>query len=373
MTAVLLNHGLSACGEPGPQWSTGEPFWAEVPGGRAELLVIRDRARVRALARDDSLRNLALTAPWHAVGGVSLQHRHGMLRLAGTDARQVRRLTEPAFAPKVAGQYERWLYSIAEACAKRVRPGDDLIKTFCIPYVMDAIRLLAGVDPERLRELSDRTTGTLICQVADHAPVSESWDELYEFTEPAVYQARYDWGESMMPRAIQAMDAELPHGMTWRAATTIYNGFPTVLSAVIRLMEYLLTHDLMLDACRDHPGLIPGTVQSALLWAVHFTFGLPGVCTRTATLDGYTITEGTTVLPVFHGARSAMARGQAGLIAWGAPGLHACLGMHIARLILEAAAWAASTVTPRPRLAVPRSGLAHVEGTMPLAAELPVT
>jgi cytochrome P450 len=369
---AALTHKLSAFGELDPQWSTGEPYWAEVPAGGARLLVVRDRPRVKALVRDHRLRDLAAVAPWHAVGGVTLGHRHAMLGLAGDEARLVRSLTEPSFAPGIARQYEHQLYRLAEIRAKQVRSGDDLIKTFCIPFVMDAIQLLAGVDPEALRGLSDRTTGALMRHVADHTPVRQAWDDLYAFTEPAVYQARFDWGESMMPRAIQAMVTEVGPAKAWRAATTIYNGFPTVLSAVIRLAEYLLRDFLVLDGCRKHPELIPAAVQKALLWAVHFTFGLPGVCTIDATLDGFDIVAGTTVLPVFHAARSTTARGQAGLIAWGAPSVHACLGMHVARVILEAAAWAMSTLMGRPRLAVPSSGLDHLEGTMPLPAELPV-
>jgi cytochrome P450 len=168
----------------------------------------------------------------------------------------------------------------------------------------------------------------------------------------------------MMVRAVQDMDSELPYSMTWHAATTIYNGFPTVLSGVIKMLEYLLMRLWLVQACREHPELIPGVVRGALKDAVHFTFGLPGVCMNDALLDGYVIRAGTTVLPSFHGAE-----GPAGLKAWGSPGAHACLGMHIARIILESAVRAIAAVLKWA--AVPWSEVTWREGTMPLPMALP--
>lgn len=227
------------------------------------------------------------------------------------------------------------------------------------------MRLLAGAEPHALPALSDQSTGTLVREIPDHATITGAWGRLYEFPQPAVAEARHGWGESMMGRCIQTMDSELPFPMTWRTATTIYNGFPTVLSAVIKMLEYLLMRSWLMQACREHPELIPGVVRGALKAAVHFTFGLPGVCMVDSIVDGLVVRAGTVVLPSFHGAE-----GSAGLKAWGSPGVHQCLGMHIARIILESAVRAITRRLRGP--AVPWSEVTHREGTMPLPASLPV-
>jgi cytochrome P450 len=392
---IALTHQLSADGQPSECWDAGEPAWARVPGssGGAEVQLLRSWTHVRAALIRDDIRNLADVGSDYAMAGVTLQRPAGLLRLAG-QATKVREVLNPLWRRTAVERYRPAIRQLAQQRARQVRERNeaDLVAAFALPLILDMIKLAVGkngCDGRQLMALSDRTTGTLMHSPHDHPQVAHAWDELYALTTPAISAARSGSDDSLLSWSVLAMDATgMAPGDVADGVTTIYNGLPTTLPTLVRLLEQLLRNPDALQRCGTDsaPGTpgsvwIPRAVNAGLRAAAHFTFALPGVCTKTIRLDDQlTVREGTVVLPVIRAAHQdrARARGEgAGLdldrfsgpgLAWGA-GVHACLGRYLAEIMLVEAIYAFATVLAGWQLAP--GPLSWCPGTMPVPASLP--
>jgi cytochrome P450 len=370
-SALTITHDLGPHGDLDPVWDPGPPAWARVPGGSGgeQVLLLRDWEAVVHGVRHRDLRAIGRG---HAMAGVTLQHDDGLLRLNDGHVREV---VNHLWTAGAADRQQQAIMSLAEAHAARLRGAGraDLVADFCGPYVADVIGALAGLDGAaeacRLRELSDQTTGALLPSPAAHGPAAAAWDGpggLYEFLRPVVARARDGYQPGLMAPTITAWDdAGLPRAAAFHAAVCAYNGFPTIAPALGRVIEQFLTRPGAVAAVRANPPAAAAAVVREAMWhAAHFTFALPGILTRPLACDGHvTARAGTPVLPVVHAAHLSRARpwslgpGPAGL-AWGA-GIHACLGRHVAPLILAAAV--------RALAALPRLELRHIPAHWPPA------
>jgi cytochrome P450 len=388
-----LTHAPGPAGQLDACWNAGDPAWARVPGSRAgaEVLLLRNWQHVRAALIRDDVRNLARVNADYAMAGVTLQRPAGLLRLAGPDT-MIREVLNPLWRRTAVERYRPAIRAAAQrhAWLLREKQEADLVTSFAAPLVDAMIRLAAGprgCDEHDLMALSDRTTGTLLRTPGDHEHVARSWAQLYALTEPAIAAARARPDDSLLSRSVSAMDAAgIPAGDAADAATTIYNGLPTTLPTLVRILEQVLRHPATRKACQysapPGPGgqAIPRAMNAALRDAAHFTFALPGVCTGPVRLGELAIGEGTVVLPVIraahqdrfsrggHPAGAALARDEGPGLAWGA-GVHACLGRHLAEILLAEALYALATILPGWRLAP--GPLTWQQGTMPTPASLP--
>jgi cytochrome P450 len=357
------------------------------------VLLLRRWTHARAALIRDDVRNLAEVGSDYAMAGVTLQRPAGLLRLAGR-AIKVREVLNPLWRRAAVERYRPAIRRMAQQRARHVAESEeaDLVVAFALPLVLDMIKLAvgpSGCDARHLMALSDRTTGALMYSPHDHPTVSHAWDDLYALTTPAVTAARAGSDDSLLSRSVLALDATgMAPGDVADGVTTIYNGLPTTLPTLIRLLEQLLRHPDAMQACRTAPPpgtpgsvSIPRAVNAGLRAAAHFTFALPGVCTKTVRLDDHlTVDEGTVVLPLIHAAHQdrTRTRGESGGfsldhsygpgLAWGA-GVHACLGRYLADLVLAEAVYAFVTILSDWQLAA--GPLTWCPGTMPMPASLP--
>lgn len=394
MATDVLCHALRDGGWPGPQYDYGGICPVRVPGSRdgAELYLLRTWDSVVTVLRKPTLRDLRNIHPRHAVGGVTLQHEHGLLRRNPPDT-DIGRAFKPLFA-----DVERWrpgIRAFARLRARQVRVARrpvDLAAVFCRPFIGDVVTLTAGLRNGEwpiLRELSNRTTGALLRSPHDHAAVARSWDDMYEFCGPLIARQRAAWrrgshlpGMSLTTRAVAAMDAGgMPRDEVDKAMPTVFNGFPTTEPTFLVAVEEMLLHPEALQMCRQHPRLWRAAIREVLRFKAHFTFALPGLLTQELTVDGRTLPRGTTVLPIVHAAeydttrtadpgRFDLLRPARPILAFGA-GPHRCPGMALVEMTMAEGLAALTEVNPGLRLAVRPDQVPWVEGTMPAPAEIP--
>jgi cytochrome P450 len=377
-STITISHQPGPSGQPAACWQPGPPAWAAVPGSQtgARVLLLRRHAHVRAaLIGDGRLRNLAEVPAGHALAGVTLQAPGGLLRLAPPRT-AIREPLNRAWRPAPAAQCRPALRHAAAGLARglaRQGEGADLIGGFCVPLTDAVTGLATGLGPEQvqeLRRLSDATTGALLTSPASHGRARAAWGELYEVTGPAVAALRARPDGTLLAESVSALDtAGLTAGQAHEAAATIYNGLPTVLPVLARVLDWLLARPAVLAACHSDPALIPRAVTAALRQAAHFTFALPGIATATVHVDQeLTVDAGTVVLPVIHAAQADRTRGPG--LAWGA-GVHACLGRHLATEALTAAVAAVAAELPGWQAAP--AAAAWQPGTIPMPARLLLT
>ena len=369
MPAVTLTHVLGPGGQLDACWGFGDgrPAWAQVPGSadgrRIALLRSWDDVLFGLRHRDVRIDR------GYAIGGVTLQHDDGLLRKATGEAREV---VSHLWRHTEAERYRPGFRALAITCAGAVRGAGsiDLSATFVRDYVLGVaqlIALLSEKDADRLADLSGRTTGALLPSPRLHRTVRRAWRSLYQFTGLAVDRARRCPG-SLMGDTIAAWDAAgMRPEAVHRAATTVYNGIPTIERALRRILLAVLGDEEMLAACRDS-ARIPGIVRRCLITAV-FTFDLPGLLTRPLRRDGRSLLPaGTPVLPVPAAAHADPRRPRGGHLAWGS-GIHRCLGADVAAIALEEALGAVASLPGIGLAGFPENWL---EGTMPVPSALPV-
>lgn len=361
-----ISHEVTGPGLVAPcfRYAPGPPQAASVPGAPdASVLLLKTWRSVHAALQDGMVRDLGAVPASHALAGVTCQRSHGLLRRSDPGPR---RLLNPVWRRTSAETLRPAIREAARSCASAAR--DDLVGGFTVPYVHQVTRLVTGLgddDAARLKALSDKTTGALIYCPGDRAPVLASWDQLYGWTYDAPYAV-----DSMIGRSVTALhDAGTPGDEAHEVITTVYNGLPTVRPAMVRVLEYLLRWpEVMARMAGDRTLLRSGTGE-AMREAACFTFGLPGQVMAGFSLDGTQVPAGTVVLPVIAAAHQDPSFPPLMHMAWGA-GLHACLGRHVAAVILEEGVAAVAARAPRPA-AAPEE-LSWQPGTMPVPGELPV-
>jgi cytochrome P450 len=395
MTADPLSHALREGGWPGPQYDHGEVRAVRVPGSRegARLYLLRTWDSVVTVLRKPSLRDLRNIPPGHAVGGVTLQHRDGLLRRNPPNT-DVGRAFKPLFAdvahwrPAIRASARRRAAEVAAA-----RDPVDLAATFCRPFIGDVVTMTAGLRRSEwpvLRDLSNRTTGALLQTPGDHDAVARSWDDMYEFCGPVIARQRAAARRagdvrtmSLTTRTVAAMDgAGMPGHEVDRAMPTVFNGFPTTEPAFLVAVAEMLLHPGATAMCLQRPELWRAAVREILRFKAHFTFALPGLLTQELTIDGCTLPAGSAVLPVVHAAeydttrtpdpgRFDLLRPTRPILAFGA-GPHRCPGMALVEMAMAEGLAALAELNPSVRLAVRPERVPWLEGTMPTPAEIPV-
>jgi cytochrome P450 len=395
MAAEVLSHALRGGGWPGPQYDHGGICPVRVAGSRegaAELYLLRSWDSVVTVLRQPGLRDLRNIPRGHAVGGVTLQHQDGLLRRNPPDT-NIGRVFKPLFA-----DVAHWRPAIREFARRRAaevraaRGPVDLGAVFCRPFIGDVVTLTAGLlDGEWpvLRDLSNRTTGALLRSPGDHAVVTGSWDDMYEFCRPVIARKRAAWqraghrtGMSLTTRTVAAMDASgMPGPEVDHAAPTVFNGFPTTEPTFLVAVAEMLLHPDAIELCRERPGLWRAALREILRLKAHFTFALPGLLTQELTIDGCTLPRGSAVLPVVHAAEYDttrtpdpgafdLMRPPRPILAFGA-GPHRCPGMALVEMAMAEGLAALTELNRGLRLAVRPEQVPWLEGTMPAPAEIP--
>jgi cytochrome P450 len=259
MGAEVLSHALRAGGWPGPQYDHGGICPVRVPGSRdgVELYLLRSWDSVVTVLRKPGLRDLRDIPRGHAVGGVTLQHQDGLLRRNPPDT-NIGRAFKPLFADVAHWRPANRTAARRRAADVRSAGGPaDLAAVFCRPFIGDVVTLTAGLlDGEWpiLRDLSNRTTGALLRSPDDHAAVTGSWDDMYEFCRPVIGRKRAAWqraghrpGMSLTTRTVAALDESgMPAHEVDHAVPTVLNGFPTTEPTFLVAVAEMLRHPRVL-------------------------------------------------------------------------------------------------------------------------------
>jgi len=405
--AEILSLGLTGS-QPSPQFDYDPASLCPVvtvPGSGAEIVLLRSRRATVAALRSDQIRDLRTVSARHALTGATLQHEGGLLRHPPAHS-QIRQMINPLFSPPEAERMRPAIRILATTRAASLRIGPartDLAAVYCRPLIADVVKLAAGLadgEYERLACLSDRTAGALVHSPGDHAPITQAWAELYEFCAALIRRkrAQRQAGQSdcsLTARMVAAMDDSGMHASeVLDACTTILNGFPTMLPAMLAAVEQLLHPAVMAQVRLIQGGASENAARQAWRWLVreilrvraHFTFALPGVTTRQLEADGVSIPKGAVVLPVIRAAERDTTRhpgDQAApgefylgprsrsVLAFGL-GQHVCPGRALTTTTLEEALRWLTACNPGMRLAVEPEQIVRLPGSMPVPAELPV-
>jgi cytochrome P450 len=376
-----------------------------VPGSGAEMILLRSRRATVEALRSEQIRDLRTVGARHAVTGATLQHEGGLLRHPPAHSR-IRQMINPLFSLPEAEHMRPAIRVLATTRAASLRIGParaDLAAVYCRPLIADVVKLVAGLahgEYERLACLSDRTAGALVHSPADHAPITQAWAELYELCAALIGRKRSQRqaGQrdcSVTARMVAAMDDCGMHASeVLDACTTILNGFPTMLPAMLAAVEQLLRPAVMAQARLIQAGASENDARKAwhcvvreiLRVRAHFTFALPGVTTRQLHTDGVSIPRGAVVLPVIRAAERDTTRRAGGraapgefclgprsraILAFGL-GQHVCPGRALTMITLEEALRWLTACNPGMCLAVGPEQIVRLPGVMPVPAELPV-
>jgi cytochrome P450 len=377
-----LSFEIAADGTPAPCWDydPGCPVYripGSARGGEVRLLTTW-RTALEGF-RNPDLRDLSVVDPDYAIGGVTRQHREGLLRRSPPET-DVRAVLNPIFARSAVA---RWQPDIAALARAHLPPGPgraDLGRDFVEPLVRDVVRLTTGLpadDWDWLRELSARALGP-VCSHHEHHRIDLAWQEAYEFCAQTIARSRGRPEPTLIAQAVAAMDGyRMPAAEIVHASATILGGFPSLIPALTVLVHEALRYPDVLGQSRADPGLAPRAVWEHLRHSVHFPFGLPGTAVRAVRIGHLTIPEGTVVLPVIRAAHRDpehtpdpdvfdVHRRRQAILTFGA-GVHVCPGKALTLIVMEEAFRALSELCPRLLDNVTwRAGLMPVPNTTPI-------
>jgi cytochrome P450 len=378
----VLSFDVAADGAPAPCWDydPGCPVYripGSARGGQARLLTTW-RTALEGF-RNPALRDLSAVDPDYAIGGVTRQHRDGLLRRSPPQT-DVRTVLNPIFARAAVAHWQPSIAALARAHLPAGSRRADLASDFVEPLVRDVVRLTTGLGAgewDRLRELSARAAGP-VYSPHEHDSIDCAWQQGYEFCERIIGRVRRHPEPTLIAQTVAAMDGyRMPAAETVHASATVLGGFPSVLPALTVLVHEALRYPDVLDWCRADPGLVPKAVWEHLRHSVHFPFGLPGAATRTVRVGDIIIPAGTVVLPVIRAAHRDpghtpdpdvfdVRRRRQAILTFGA-GVHVCPGKALTLIVMEEALRALSELRPRLIAEVTwRAGLMPVPNTTPI-------
>jgi 4-hydroxy-2-oxoheptanedioate aldolase len=297
--------------------------------------------------------------------------RHGLFWMARTDHARVRKVLGPLFTPRALEYTKEEFQSVVDEILRDIESRDeiDLVEDFAAKYPLRAITQVLGIprcrrqeflrfgsavidafyptiSPEALREKMDALPGGVA--MLEEIIASRKNDPGCDFLSRLIRAE--EEGEQLTDREIISMVAlmisagcEPPRHLI---AFTIYN---------------LLRHPDQLEILRREPSLLANAIDETGRFDSFGKLNLPRFALEDLEIRGVKIAKGQQVFGVFAAAlrdgavfpepdRFDMRRDQSRSVLYGG-GLHACLGMTLARNMVEAAVGAFVERYPHIQLA----------------------
>lgn len=278
----------------------GRSWYARTPYGIAVLRY----EEMKSLLLHPLLRQGSRKWPDHiGVSGVWAKWwKRIMLNLEGEDHARLRRLAQPAFAPRRASSFVSEFQSLADQLisAFECRGSCEFMKEFAEPYATNVICMLMGIPDDRWRELSDLAfkmgLALGVTGKRDEAIVDEATSELLQYAEAIVDAGKANPKNDVIGdliRANQDKDAFGDQELRDMIVLLIFGGIDTTRNQLGLAMHLFIEHPSQWELLRERPELARKSVEEVMRLRPAITW-----VTREATADfefkALQITKGTT-------------------------------------------------------------------------------
>lgn len=276
-------------------------WYARTPYGIAVLRY----EEMRSLLLHPSLRQGSYKWPEHngTFGIWAKWWKRIMLNLEGEDHARLRRLAQPAFAPRRVSSFVPEFQNIADrlASAFERRGNCEFMKEFAEPYATKVICLSMGIPDDRWRELSDLAfkmgLALGVTYDRDEKIVDEATSGLFRHAEALVDVGRVipksDFIGDLI-RANQDKDSFSDQELRDMIVLLIFGGIDTTRNQLGLAMHLFIEHPSQWELLNQRPDLARKSVDEVMRLRPTVTW-----VTREATEDfefkGLRLTEGTTI------------------------------------------------------------------------------
>ena len=260
---------------------------------------------MRSLLLHPSLRQGSYKWPDHsgAFGIWAKWWKRIMLNLEGEDHARLRRLVQPAFAPRRVSSFVPEFQNIADQLisAFERRGRCDFMKEFAEPYASKVICLLMGIPDDRWRELSDLTfkmgLALGVTYNRDEYIVDEATAGLFRHAESIVESGKVSPSSDFIADLIKAnrnKDAFSDQELRDMIVLLIFGGIDTTRNQLGLAMHLFIKHPSQWELLSERPDLARKSVDEVMRLRPAITW-----VTREATEDfefeGLQIAKGTTI------------------------------------------------------------------------------
>jgi cytochrome P450 len=277
--------------------------------------------------------------------------KHVMLGMDEPEHRRHRSLVSAAFSQKALA---RWEHELVERVANELidrfadRGHAELVREFTFPYPTQIIAGLLGL-PRADYPQFQRWSISLLSITVNRERALEASKALREYFIPILEARRQEPRDDLISRLAHA-EIEGEHLSDEEIFSFLRLLLPAGIETTYRstgnLLFGLLSNPEQLDAVRSDRSLIPQAIEEAIRWEPPLIM-ITRVATRDTELSGVPIPAGSTIMPVLGSAnreegryadpdRFDLLRSAEPHVSFGL-GVHACLGMHLARLEMRVA------------------------------------
>ena len=277
--------------------------------------------------------------------------KHVMLGMDEPEHRRHRSLVSAAFSQKALA---RWEHELVERVANELidqfadRGHAELVREFTFPYPTQVIAGLLGL-PRADYPRFQRWSISLLSITVNRERALDASKALREYFIPILESRRQEPRDDLISRLAHAeIDGERlsDEEIFSFLRLLLPAGVETTYRSTGNLLFGLLSNPEQLDAIRSDRSLIPQAIEEAIRWEPPLIM-ITRVATRDTELSGVPIPAGSTVMPVLGSAnreegryadpdRFDVLRSAEPHVSFGL-GVHACLGMHLARLEMRVA------------------------------------
>ena len=277
--------------------------------------------------------------------------KHVMLGMDEPEHRRYRSLVSAAFTQKaLARRQDELVAVVADGLIDRFadRGRAELVRELTFPYPTQVIAGLLGLPREDYPSFQ-RWSISLLGIIVNRERAVAASQALRDYFAPILAARRADPRDDLISRLAEAeIDGERlsDEEIYCFLRLLLPAGVETTYRALGNLLFGLLSSPAQLDAVRSDRSLIPQAIEEAVRWEAPL-LTITRVATRDSELAGVPIPAGSTVMPLLGAAnrdedrypdpdRFDVFRAPKPPISWG-HGVHACLGMHLARLEMRVA------------------------------------
>jgi cytochrome P450 len=277
--------------------------------------------------------------------------QHVMLGMDEPAHRRYRALVSAAFTQKALARRQRALVEqVGNALIDRFvdRGRAELVREFTFPYPTQIIAGLLGLPREDYPQFQRWSISLLSITVNRERAIAAS-AALRDYFAPILAARRREPRDDLISTLAKAeIDGERlsDEEIFSFLRLLLPAGVETTYRSTGNLLFGLLSHPEQLAAVDADRSLVPQAVEEAVRWEAPL-LTITRVATRDTQLAGVPIPAGSTIMPMLGAAnrdeerypdpdRFDIFRSSKPHISWG-HGIHACLGMHLARLEMRVA------------------------------------
>ncbi|GLZ36304.1 cytochrome P450 [Lentzea sp. NBRC 105346] len=342
-----------------------------LPTGDSAWLVTRLPA-VRQVLADPRLSRALTTVDGAPRLGPARPEPYSIMAMDPPDHTRLRRLVAPAFSSGRISRLREGITSVTASLLDAFVSPADVVAGLAQPLPMAVICSMLGVpvaDQAQFREWTDTSLGLGIGQLEE---VVGAREKLHDYLTDLVASKG-----SLLP--VEATPAE----HVALGATLITAGYHTVSATIGNATLALLRHPAQMSLLRNDLSLLPQAVDELLRYAPGpVSGGTMRIAMEDLEIDGVLVRAGEAVIPSTSSAnrdaavftdpdRLDLARSHNPHVAFG-PGIHHCLGSHLARVQLQVAFGGLVSRFPGLRLACDVSELRWTNGMIRGLVSLPV-